>query len=128
MATYTENFGLHQWVPEDDFLRTDFNHDFQKIDEAIRAVADTAGLVADKCEPLTGVFTGDGEPFRDIELGVAPRAVFLVNRSTMDIYLATEICAMGSLLTTETGFRTGVNDRTDQQNKRSVSYLYLALV
>ena len=32
MATYTENYQLHQWVPEDDFLRTDFNTDFQKID------------------------------------------------------------------------------------------------
>lgn len=31
------------------------------------------------------------------------------------------------MLHTETGFRTGVNDRTDQQNKRSVGYLYLAL-
>lgn len=36
MATYTANYGLHQWVPEDDFLRTDFNTDFQKIDTAIK--------------------------------------------------------------------------------------------
>lgn len=36
MATYTTNYGLHQWVPEDDFLRTDFNTDFQKIDSAIK--------------------------------------------------------------------------------------------
>lgn len=35
MATYTPNYGLHQWVPEDTFLRTDFNEDFQKIDTAL---------------------------------------------------------------------------------------------
>ena len=35
MATYTENYQLHQWVPEDDFLRTDFNEDFAKIDAAL---------------------------------------------------------------------------------------------
>ena len=32
MATYTPNYGLHQWVPEDKFLRTDFNEDFSKLD------------------------------------------------------------------------------------------------
>ena len=37
MATYTANYGLHQWVPEDNFLRSDFNTDFQKIDSAIKA-------------------------------------------------------------------------------------------
>ena len=35
MATYTPNYGLHQWVPEDQFLRTDFNEDFKKIDTAL---------------------------------------------------------------------------------------------
>ena len=37
MANYTEHYQLHQWVPEDDFLRTDFNEDFQKIDAGIAA-------------------------------------------------------------------------------------------
>ena len=32
MATYTANYGLHQWVVEDNFQRTDFNEDLQKID------------------------------------------------------------------------------------------------
>lgn len=41
MADYTEHYQLHQWVPEDDFLRTDFNTDFAKIDAAL------AGLAAD---------------------------------------------------------------------------------
>lgn len=32
MATFIPNYGLHQWVPEDKFLRTDFNEDFSKLD------------------------------------------------------------------------------------------------
>lgn len=36
MATYTTNYGLHQWAPSDDFLRTDFNEDFKKIDTVIK--------------------------------------------------------------------------------------------
>ena len=31
----TEHYGLHQWVPEDDFLRTDFNENFEKLDLAL---------------------------------------------------------------------------------------------
>ena len=42
MATFTPNYGLHQWVPEDQFLRTDFNEDFQKIDAAIKAAENKA--------------------------------------------------------------------------------------
>ncbi|MGN8967493.1 hypothetical protein [Intestinimonas sp. HCP28S3_D6] len=37
MATYTPNYGLHQWAPEDKFLRTDFNEDFSKLDTALKA-------------------------------------------------------------------------------------------
>ena len=41
MANYTQHYQLHQWVPEDDFLRTDFNTDFQKIDTALNTVEET---------------------------------------------------------------------------------------
>ena len=40
MASYTTNYQLHQWVPGDDFLRTDFNEDFAKIDAGIKSAAD----------------------------------------------------------------------------------------
>ena len=94
LATYTENFGLHQWVPEDDFLRTDFNTDFQKIDAAIKGVetgADTAlALKADagttqtalaaKAEIAVGAYTGDGTESRTITLGFQPKALLLFRR------------------------------------------------
>lgn len=35
MATYTPNYGFHQWEATDNFLRTDFNTDFGKIDASI---------------------------------------------------------------------------------------------
>ncbi|MCI2106855.1 MAG: hypothetical protein LKK00_09105 [Intestinimonas sp.] len=45
MSTRTEYYQLHQWVPEDSFLRTDFNEDNTILDEAIhqaQAQADRA--------------------------------------------------------------------------------------
>ncbi len=38
MAQFTSNIGLHQWEPGDNFLRTDFNQDFAKIDGAFGAL------------------------------------------------------------------------------------------
>lgn len=35
MATFTPNYGLHQWVPEDRFTRADFNADFAALDAAL---------------------------------------------------------------------------------------------
>lgn len=41
MATFTHNYQLHQWDPQDPFLRSDFNQDLQKIDGALgKIVAD----------------------------------------------------------------------------------------
>ncbi len=39
MATYTANYGLHQWAPTDPFQRLDFNQDFSKIDAALGSLA-----------------------------------------------------------------------------------------
>ena len=95
MATYTSHYQLHQWEASDSFLRTDFNTDFQKIDAAIKGVETAAStalaLKADKteltqacgaldeakCETLTGSYTGNGANTRTIDLGCAPRAVFV---------------------------------------------------
>ena len=72
MASYTTNYGLHQWESTDDFLRTDFNTDFQKIDAALAGIqADTDG----KVEMVTGTYQGDGSDERTITLGFQPKAV-----------------------------------------------------
>lgn len=46
MASYTANYRLHQWEPEDHFLRTDFNEDFAKLDAAIKGVSTAAAAQA----------------------------------------------------------------------------------
>lgn len=66
MASYTEHYQLHQWVPEDDFLRTDFNEDFAKIDAALGG----------KPEIVTGSYIGSGGS-KMITLGFEPKAVLV---------------------------------------------------
>ena len=63
MASYTEHYGLHQWEPEDPFLRTDFNADFLKIDTALK----------EKSGSVLGTYTGDGTESREITLGFQPK-------------------------------------------------------
>ena len=72
MATYTPNYGLHQWESSDDFLRTDFNTDHALIDAAL------GELAADKAEIVTGMYTGNGANSQFISLGFAPKAVLVV--------------------------------------------------
>ena len=87
MANYTEHYQLHQWEPEDSFLRTDFNEDFAKIDGALGGKAEQSAVdtlaeqVAGKSELVTGSYTGDGEASRTIELGFSPKAVLLASGS-----------------------------------------------
>ena len=76
MAQYTSHYGLHQWEPEDSFLREDFNQDLARIDTALEEKADAA-LLEGKCGIVTGIYPGDGTLEREIRLGFRPRAVFL---------------------------------------------------
>ena len=90
MANYTPNYGLHQWEPGDDFLRTDFNEDFAKLDAAIKQVADTKAdkksteaavlalqtAVSQRVEVVTGSYTGNGGTL-NISLGFQPKAVII---------------------------------------------------
>lgn len=70
VATYTTNYGLHQWAASDNFLRTDFNTDHQLIDAAL------AGLEDGKAEYITGNFVGNGAMgYRTINLGFRPSLV-----------------------------------------------------
>ena len=102
MSTFTQNYQLHQWVPEDNFLRTDFNEDFAKIDKAIKealtaagsaqsaantaqsaastaqSAANTAQSTANsKIALVSGSYTGDGAESQTIYLGFRPKAVLL---------------------------------------------------
>ena len=140
MASYTTNYQLHQWVPGDSFLRTDFNTDFQKIDAAIKVVETAANMAlalkADKteltqacgaldeakCETLTGSYTGNGANTRTIDLGCAPRAVFVGE------FLAVPGMTSNYLLSlTASGFQVRDSLGTST-NSSGETYYYLALV
>ena len=93
MASYTTNYGLHQWVSGDDFLRTDFNTDFQKLDNAL------AGLEAGKTKAVWGQYTGDGASSRLISLGFTPALVVVTNQEgliTQSSYVYGGIAVTGS--------------------------------
>lgn len=76
MATYTEHYGLHQWLPEDNFLRTDFNTDLEKIDTALGEVRSELPSI------VTGSYVGTGEyggAFRkELEIGLAAQLVLIM--------------------------------------------------
>ncbi len=53
MAGFTPNYQLHQWEPTDNFLRTDFNQDFEKIDTALGEAESQAGQAVAALEPMS---------------------------------------------------------------------------
>ena len=135
MASYTSNYQLHQWVPEDDFLRTDFNEDFQKIDAGIAAALETA---EGKAELVVGSFVGDVTVNRVIALGFRPRAVLLEvpdgsrNTSVTEGGLAIRGGALAgarggtAVSITANGFQVSYIANSSDINAKS-TYYYLAL-
>ena len=139
MATYTTNYQLHQWEASDDFLRTDFNEDFAKIDAAIRSAVETAQA---KPEVIAGSYSGNNAEYREIDLGFRPKAVILFCRE-YDSVMAYEgrprLSHTGDktmLTTTDNGFqvyygyyRSGLNDIDYRPvtNKSGEEYRYLAV-
>ena len=142
MATYTEHYGLHQWESTDDFLRTDFNTDFQKIDAALAGIqADTDG----KVEMVTGTYQGDGSDERTITLGFQPKALLLfdegglagADRGSYYVYgglvlpghplLDRENGSSASVELISTGFRLHAESGYSRINENGSEYFYLAL-
>ena len=143
MATYTSNYGLHQWAPEDNFLRTDFNEDLKKIDEAIKGVeTDTDQKLTEKAEVVWGSYTGNNGEKRQISLGCKPKLVLLFCRDKEALltyegkpYISQED-NQTMLTVTSNGFqvhygfiRIGLNDEDyyPVTNKQGEEYRYLAI-
>ena len=79
MASYTEHYQLHQWEPEDRFLRTDFNEDLEKIDNTLFTAAQG------NCRVITGSYVGTGKygkssPNR-LDFSFTPEAVMITGGS-----------------------------------------------
>ena len=97
-SNYTENYGLCQWEATDQVLRTDFNEDNAKVDEALKSASDLAQaaqtLAGAAYSPenspfVVGSYTGDGTAKRKIELGFTPKAVLVVHSNGVTAYRGT---------------------------------------
>ena len=64
-SNHTPNIGLCQWSADDMVLRSDYNADNAKLDEAI----------SERAVVVTGTYTGDGAESREIVLGFRPKYV-----------------------------------------------------
>ena len=131
MASYTEHYGLHQWEPNDDFLRTDFNTDLEKIDTAL----DTLHTALEgKCAAVFGSYIGDGAESRSIDLGFKPSALFVEHhnglRGSGNVYGGFALPGLsvhdGAITITETGFTVTYDAKYHILNENQSAYYYLA--
>ena len=95
----TQHYQLNQWEAEDKVLRTEFNEDNQKIDQALQEKADQEALTAlqslvsqkadstdleemrsNLVQIAAGAYTGDGAASRLISLPFSPKAVYLCDK------------------------------------------------
>ena len=102
-SNYTENYGLCQWEPGDNFVRTEFNQDNARIDAALKDLEDTkaeqaalsslsatvsgkasqssvnslSGEIALKCRVKAGTYTGNGAASQTISAGFSLKAVLV---------------------------------------------------
>lgn len=135
MASYTPNISLHQWEPEDAFLRQDFNQDFQKIDAAV-----AAARVWPCCK--YGTYKGNGSTVT-VNVGFRPSFLVLMSTYSSSQNAGDTLSAMGvsglmventrsygsnvyrNCTFTSTGFT--INDTTpDALNVDGVTYHYVA--
>ena len=118
MAQYTPHYGLHQWEPEDSFLREDFNQDLARIDAALGQMS---GFVC-------GSFTGNGGT-QEISLGFRPRLLIMVEDETSHkMCMAADGLTYDYICFTDTGFQVTYNSTYVYiGNRRSTTYTYLVL-
>ena len=120
MAQYTPQYGLHQWEPEDSFLREDFNQDLARIDTALEELQEAA---AEKSVLVYGSYRGNNGT-QIIELGFRPRALLV--EGSGKAFLTAE--SRYGLTIGETGFTAVYNrDSTFNINVSGTTYNYLAL-
>ena len=111
MANYTEHYQLHQWEGSDPFLRTDFNEDLEKIDNALNQ----------KVAFVSGSYVGNATDMENscvqpIELGFQPKAVLvwgihiaeIINYDRFYQAFATNTTGFSNILmVTDNGFAVG---------------------
>ena len=132
MATYTTNYQLHQWEASDDFLRTDFNEDFAKIDAALGEALTDDDLTPlweealGKCRLYFGVILGNGAASRVVDIGAKPNVVVITDTTNMATAMFTRNTDVGPLTVVNNGFQVGTGG-TISQNVSGRAYCYFCL-
>lgn len=122
MASYTEHYGLHQWEPSDNFLRTDFNTDLEKIDTAL----------GQNCRVIHGSYTGNGETSQFISLEKTPNAVAVFRDGILNLgnILYGGFAFPGASCTTvsvgDNGFTVANDNSRTTANASGLKYEYMA--
>ena len=115
-------YGLHLWEPGDNFLREEFNENFEALDAVPEAV--------------TGTYTGDGASSQSITLGFQPRLVLVTSRgNTSSGYAAVAVPGGDgyahnggvALQVTEEGFAVFIGRQYVFTNETDRRYYYLAV-
>lgn len=90
MASYTEHYHLHQWTPEDAFLRTDFNTDLSAIDQALGELAEAAAAIGGlgNCEISHTTYTGNGALTRTQSFPGKPMVVMVARENNGYCFVA----------------------------------------
>lgn len=121
-ANRTQRYGLHLWEPGDNFLREEFNENFEALDAVPEAV--------------TGTYTGDGAFSQSITLGFQPRLVLVTSRgNTSSGYAAVAVPGGDgyahnggvALQVTEEGFAVFIGRQYVFTNETDRRYYYLAV-
>lgn len=122
MANYTQHYQLHQWESTDDFLRTDFNTDLEKIDTAL----------GQNCRVIHGSYTGNGEASQFIALEETPNTVAVFQSGILNLgnILNGGFAFPGASCTTvsvgDNGFTVMNSDSRATANASGSKYEYMA--
>lgn len=140
MADYTEHYHLHQWQPQDKFLRTDFNEDLAKIDTALgEGAAKAAALEAavskcGNCRIYTTQYIGTGTgktvltfPGKPMLVNVMGTNIWMVGIQGVDVGISKnagvgggwqDVVWTGNTVT----FESNSSDMTAQCNNKGETY------
>ena len=140
MANYTPNYQLHQWAPEDKFLRTDFNEDLNKIDTALGdSAAKTAALEAavnkrGNCQIYHSSYVGTGTgktmltfPGKPILVNIMGDNMWLVGMQGVGVAISKNAGSGGGYQYAVwqgngVSFESNTGDQTAQCNNKGDSY------
>ncbi len=102
-GNHTNNYHLNQWEPEDKVLRTEFNEDNLKIDEALAGLRTDQRALAELVDRLTlrlvtGSYVGTGKSETiHYSIGAAPKLLVVTTNNEYDYHTCTGLWAMGDV-------------------------------